>query len=169
MNIYNFHPETGEFIGRGLADADPLEPGNWLIPAYACKKAPPLVGENKVAVWNGSSWDIFDDFRGGMYYVDSKRPITINKIGEKIPEGASLVPIPPTSEELVVMALAKKDELLTAAALRIAPLEDAVDLGEATDADIVSLKSWKLYRVAVNRVEQQPGFPHEIEWPLSPS
>ncbi|HHR5826829.1 TPA: tail fiber assembly protein, partial [Providencia alcalifaciens] len=36
---------------------------------------------------------------------------------------------------------------------KIDSLQDAVDLEIATDAEIVSLKEWKKYRVLLNRVD----------------
>lgn len=36
---------------------------------------------------------------------------------------------------------------------KIAPLQDAVDLGEATDDEKARLLAWKKYRVQVNRVD----------------
>lgn len=81
-----------------------------------------------------------------------------------------LVDQPPRSvEELSASALSRRDALLSTAAIRIAPLQDAADLGEATDADTVNLKLWKQYRVAVNRVPSQPEFPMVIAWPVPPS
>ncbi|WP_306438080.1 tail fiber assembly protein [Mycoavidus sp. SF9855] len=51
------------------------------------------------------------------------------------------------------------------AALKAAPLQDAVDLKIATDDERQRLKAWKLYRVKLNRIEQQPGFPAQVDWP----
>lgn len=74
----------------------------------------------------------------------------------------------PTGEQLLQMAGAKRDEFLALAALRISPLQDAVDLDEATVQDVASLKQWKQYRIAVSRVSTQPGFPSTIQWPVTP-
>jgi len=74
-------------------------------------------------------------------------------------------PPPPTAAEV----LAERDERLREAAIRIAPLQDAVDLGEATPADEALLLAWKQYRIAVNRVTQQPGYPAAVNWPERPS
>jgi len=57
---------------------------------------------------------------------------------------------------------------MEAASVAIAPLQDASDLNMATDEELESLKAWKIYRVLLNRVEDQPGFPSEIEWPTQP-
>lgn len=51
----------------------------------------------------------------------------------------------------------------------IAPLQDAVDIDDATDAEEASLKLWKKYRVALNRLPDQPGYPNTIDWPASPA
>lgn len=34
MDIYHYDALTGEFLGQGKADPDPLQPDNWLIPAH---------------------------------------------------------------------------------------------------------------------------------------
>ena len=51
----------------------------------------------------------------------------------------------------------------------IAPLQDAVDIDDATDAEVLSLKAWKKYRVALNRLPDQPGYPTDIDWPAPPA
>lgn len=78
------------------------------------------------------------------------------------------VPLPPASDEILAMMLIERDRLLALAAIRIAPLQDAVDLEEATPDEVARLKLWKQYRIALNRVEQQAGYPAEIDWPRSP-
>lgn len=74
----------------------------------------------------------------------------------------------PTKEELTASANLERDSRLAEAAIRIAPLQDAVDLDEATDQEVADLKLWKQYRVLVNRVNAQPGFPSDISWPKRP-
>jgi len=66
-------------------------------------------------------------------------------------------------------ALQMRDQLLARAALRIAPLQDAVDLGEATPAEEAALTAWKQYRVKLNRVTLQAGFPANVDWPVEPA
>jgi len=75
---------------------------------------------------------------------------------------------PPTLEELTVNALQQRDSLLAAAAIRISPLQDAVDEDEATEKEVAALKAWKQYRIKLNRLQEQEGFPVEIAWPESP-
>lgn len=83
------------------------------------------------------------------------RPVTISAPGQ-------------TPQQILAGALSQRDRLITLAATRIAPLQDAVDLDDATEGDVANLKKWKQYRVAVNRVPDQAGFPNEIVWPVEP-
>ncbi|MFJ7312967.1 tail fiber assembly protein [Pseudomonas sp. NPDC098747] len=71
--------------------------------------------------------------------------------------------------QLVSEAMSKVDRLLEQAALRIAPLQDAVDIDEETEDEGVRLKAWKKYRVALNRLAEQPGYPQDIDWPITPT
>lgn len=73
---------------------------------------------------------------------------------------------PPVTAEQV---LATRDSLLALATLRIAPLQDAVDLDEATPEEVAQLKAWKQYRVKLSRIEQTAGFPASVEWPSAPN
>ncbi len=77
-------------------------------------------------------------------------------------------PPPPTPEQRAEMALYQRHALMNEATLKIAPLQDAVDLNIATDDEKQRLKAWKLYRVTLNRIEQHSSFSTEIEWPKPP-
>lgn len=56
MKIYHYSA-TGEFIGEGLADESPLEPGVFLIPANAVSIAPPPFDAAVERVkWTGDFW-----------------------------------------------------------------------------------------------------------------
>ncbi|EIO8860797.1 tail fiber assembly protein, partial [Salmonella enterica] len=57
-----------------------------------------------------------------------------------------------------------KKRLLQLATDKMAPLQDAVDLEEATDEEKARLNAWKKYRVLVNRVDTS-----KPEWPEAPS
>lgn len=59
--------------------------------------------------------------------------------------------------------------LMAHATTRIAPLQDAVDMDEASAKEAADLLLWKKYRIALNRVEQQVGFPASVQWPEIPS
>ncbi|MCV4343220.1 tail fiber assembly protein [Pseudomonas capsici] len=63
----------------------------------------------------------------------------------------------------------KTASLRAAADYAIAPLQDAVDIDDATDAEIALLKAWKKYRVALIRLPEQPSYPAKIDWPVVPA
>ena len=74
----------------------------------------------------------------------------------------------PTAEQVLAATNSKRDGVLAVATLRIAPLQYAVDLGSATDADKTNLQLWKQYSIDVNRVTEQTSYPNEITWPTPP-
>jgi hypothetical protein len=94
--------------------------------------------------------------------------------GETVHEGmvydgtsfSEYVPPAPSPAEVLATNMATRDALLAQAAIAIAPLQDAVDLDEATAAETALLKLWKQYRVAVNRVDLTQASP---AWPTAPS
>lgn len=61
----------------------------------------------------------------------------------------------------------KKQERLTQANNMIATLQDAVELGIATDSEKTLLTEWKTYRVVLNRI--RPEDAPEIDWPELPA
>ncbi|AKF53415.1 MULTISPECIES: tail fiber assembly protein [Pseudomonas] len=70
---------------------------------------------------------------------------------------------------LASAALLVRDQRLQDAATRIAPLQYAEELGDATEAEKASLLEWKRYSVELNRIEQTPDYPLQIKWPSPPS
>lgn len=90
--------------------------------------------------------DPFHVWRDGGWYLDEEA-LTASKVAE---------------------ILTSRDDKLRLSTLRIAPLQDAHDLGESTETEESLLISWKRYRIALNRIEQQPGYPVDVDWPMSP-
>lgn len=64
--------------------------------------------------------------------------------------------------------MAKRDKLLREAVQKIAPLQYAEDIGDASDQEQLALMEWKLYSVELNRIQHQAGFPTAITWPVLP-
>jgi hypothetical protein len=56
MKIFHYHSGTGVYLGSGLADESPLEPGVWLVPAHATSTAPPKAQAGKQQVWINGTW-----------------------------------------------------------------------------------------------------------------
>ncbi len=57
MRIFHID-DSGNFIGEGLADVDPLDSGRWLVPAGAVLDEPPAVPSGMRAVRVGSVWEV---------------------------------------------------------------------------------------------------------------
>lgn len=74
----------------------------------------------------------------------------------------------PTADQVIAAVLTRRDELFAVAARAIAPLQDAIDLDEAVAEERSEWTAWKQYRVALNRIQQQPDYPSSIEWPVAP-
>jgi hypothetical protein len=62
----------------------------------------------------------------------------------------------------------KLEQLNAEAALRIAPLQDAKELGVATLAELNKLEALQRYRIALMRLPQSEGWPAEVNWPEVP-
>lgn len=74
----------------------------------------------------------------------------------------------PSAEQLRHEVMTKRDQLLTAAGLRIAPLQDAVDLGKGTADTKEGLKRWKQYRIDVDEAAQKAVSLDTAAWPEQP-
>ncbi|WP_445497116.1 tail fiber assembly protein [Photorhabdus sp. SF281] len=103
--------------------------------------------------------DIFNEFSG------------MSPKGKRLSSGADGLPCwedipPPTKEELIAIAKAKKSQLIFLANEKITPLSDAVELDIATDEEMLLFKAWKKYRVMLNRVDTSKA--QEIDWPIVP-
>lgn len=89
------------YVCDTVADADPMQPGNWLIPAGCVEVAPPATGKNQAAQWQPESqtWRVIPDYRGQTVwrtdtwqYGGIATDIVI-KAGA-LPEGLTAVPPP---------------------------------------------------------------------------
>lgn len=76
-----------------------------------------------------------------------------------------LLDIPPV--DYVHLAEIKKSGLRGEADYIIAPLQDAVDVGDATEQEIYQLNLWKSFRMKLNRVDLSNA--PNIDWPEKPT
>lgn len=86
MQIWNYHPITGELLGSSVADPNPVEPGEWIVPAHATPMAPPERQDGHAVVFAGSSWANLPDHRGETWWVadatDNTAPHVVAAIGD---------------------------------------------------------------------------------------
>lgn len=95
------------FTQTEICSPDPLESQQrgeavWLLPANSTFVAPP-VEENKVAIWNGTAWELKEDNRGIEYWLPGDtwqtEPHKMEDLGP-LPDGALLERPEKTIEEL---------------------------------------------------------------------
>ncbi|EZI28379.1 tail fiber assembly protein [Pseudomonas extremaustralis] len=114
-----------------------------------------------------SGFAVRNDGEFGWRSVGGPADLFSNEVYSKV-EPPALVLSPPSVEELAVKAKVKRDQFLAVAANRMGPLQDAVEVGGATDEEVSRLALWKAYRIELNRIEGQEAFPVDISWPVSP-
>lgn len=82
MQIYNYSPVTGEFLGSDIARESPLEPGVFLMPACATDVAPPQFGASEAAVFANGAWSVVPDYREQTWFDKvSGAPCQITALG----------------------------------------------------------------------------------------
>lgn len=177
ITLYNFRADTNEFIGK----CDGFIPANTGLPAYSTNIAPPSAKAGFVAVFNSESgiWSLVEDHRGKRVYdIHTGEAMTINQLGKLPDDVVSVAPeghfvkwdgkkwVHDTEAEKlaqITQTIQQKESLLALAASKIAPLQDAVDLDIATEAEAALLLAWKKCRVLLNRVDIS-----KPEWPPLP-
>ncbi|EPO2770165.1 tail fiber assembly protein [Salmonella enterica subsp. enterica] len=174
IKIYNLRSDTNEFIGAG----DAYIPPHTGLPANCTDIAPPDIPASHIAIFDAETemWNLHEDHRGETVYdTQTGNPIYISEPGP-LPENVTLVSPDGEYQKWDGKAWVKDEAAETAAQLRqaeetksrllqiasekIAPLQDTVDLGVATDEEKSQLGEWKKYRVLVNRVDTtNPDWP----------
>lgn len=181
------HRGTGEYLGVCEADPSPLEPGVWVFPACGYQLEPPAVEPGFAAIINRdeSGWELLVDHRGAVVYgTDDGAPRVWQALGE-LPEGFTLqapetvfdtwqgdewvVDEAAQAEALRVAAYHKQSIAAQYATSRINTLQDAVDLGMASDDEAAALTGWKVYRVELSRLDITASAPADDAWPASPN
>lgn len=86
--------------------------------------------------------------------------------GNWIFDGKKITPRVIPKSELIAQAEETRAQLMAEANQKITPLQDAADLGIATDIELAQLKAWKTYRVLLSRVDVSTA--PNIAWPEVP-
>lgn len=67
--IYNYHPETGESLGKAAANVSPREEDVLLVPAFAAPEAPPVVGDRQCACYLDAAGQVPADYQAGAWQI----------------------------------------------------------------------------------------------------
>jgi hypothetical protein len=96
--IYFYHPSSGLLLGEGRADPDPMQPGQWLMPANATPESPLTQAQGQVVVFKQSAWHLLPDQRG-TWYDESGQAVQITDVQADV---AGLVRVAPPSADHVL-------------------------------------------------------------------
>jgi hypothetical protein len=93
--VYHFHCVTKEFVNEDAAHVDLLESKIkgvtiYMLPSLATYTAPPAKVEKKAAIFNGSDWDVVDDYRKVEVFDKKTGHPVEKKLGEKLKKTESL-------------------------------------------------------------------------------
>lgn len=93
--FYSYDSVTGEYIGKGLADINPVATQRtghnvYYAPAFATLYAPPELQEHKVAIFENGKWIVKDDYRG-CYVCDEGLNVQIIQNIGPLPNGTILI------------------------------------------------------------------------------
>ncbi|MCD1265529.1 hypothetical protein [Shinella sumterensis] len=101
MNVYHFHHSTGEYLGSSEPDADPLDPGNVLVPAFATLAEPLEPAAGFAIVFVDDEWSHIADHRNEFWWEAGGRRVKIDFLGDPAERGLldeepKIEPDPPT-------------------------------------------------------------------------
>ncbi|UVL00501.1 tail fiber assembly protein [Pseudomonas sp. B21-048] len=165
----------------------PVVPGLGVeIPSNAVRLTQPLEHAKPGHVWvmvDGLPEERVD-YRGVVYRTDNGKSLLWREVAE-LPNTVTAKAWPGThyywtgddweldqsalAAEKKAQVLLERDTLMQHAQLRIAPLHYAEQLQLITQDEQTALLGWMRYCVELNRLEQSPEFPMNMEWPVPPT
>lgn len=147
-------------------------------PAQAAPDAPPEIPSGMLArrLPDDSGWELVADTLGVWYdatgsqvRIDSLDVDVSTLIREAQPDRTSMLvdgAWVPDPVKVAAAGKAKADADVAAGmaetARQIAVLQDAADLGIATDAEAQAYTEWRRYRVLLSRVQSDPAYPNVV-------
>ena len=192
ISLYPFSPDTRIYIGDPQPwPLDPVEtdlvgePVHALLsdPPQSAPDAPPDVPEGMLArrLNDDSGWELVHDTLGIWYDSEGQR-VHVDSLETDV-SAFTRIPPPNDMSMLVdgewaddpakVSAAAKyaADSAvavgMSVAARQIAVLQDAVELGMATQAESDAYTAWRRYRVLLSRAQSDPAYP-DVVLPVQP-
>ena len=192
ISLYPFSPDTRIYIGDPQPwPLDPVETDLVGEPVYAllsdppqsAPDAPPDVPEGMLArrLNDDSGWELVHDTLGIWYDSEGQR-VHVDSLETDV-SAFTRIPPPNDMSMLVdgewaddpakVSAAAKSaaDSAvavgMSVAARQIAVLQDAVELGMATQAESDAYTAWRRYRVLLSRAQSDPAYP-DVVLPVQP-
>lgn len=178
--VFNYDGLTREFLSQSTE----FLPVGVSIPANACTDKPLIAKKGYVVCRNSqlTGWEYLADHRGEtVWNIKTGTGQQITVLGDYPTDTTIYPPSTPydkwngerwvTDEAAkvaaeIAQATATKSALIKSAAAKIEPLQDAVDLGMATDDEKARFNAWRKYRVLLARVDTSTA--PAILWPGIP-
>lgn len=105
-------------------------------------------------------------YHPALEWIDITSLSTPPEIGYIYSNGAFSAPVKKSVNDALIATM-KFTLLIEEATKKITPLQDAVDIGIATEDEVERLGEWKKYRVLLSRIDIESG--SEIQWPDKPA
>ena len=191
QQLYPFDPITRIYSGPQPWPLDPVETdmagepvyAMLSVPAQAAPDAPPEIPSGMLArrLPDDSGWELVADTLG-VWYDATGSQVRIDSLDVDVSALTREAPLDRTSmrvdgawvpDPAKVAAAAKvsADAAVSAgmaeAARQIAVLQDAVDLGIATQAESEAFTAWRTHRVLLSRLKSDPAYPN-VAFPVQP-
>ncbi|MFV8875327.1 tail fiber assembly protein [Serratia fonticola] len=166
INLQRYVPDD-YFCGEGVQYFKDASGKDWFESLSKFTKKYALAIDNDSGAIRSISEDVSRIYPVGLTVVEvDSLPDGCDISGRWIFKSGQVAPREITQQELIATATKKKTELMLVATKKMAPLQDAVELGIADDNEIKKLDAWKVFRVNLNRIDvtQAP----DIEWPIEP-
>lgn len=181
LTVYNIEPVQREYQQAAIE----YLPEGVGLPALSFVDKPTLPNKAGLALVrsvDGTAWETLPDYRGQtVYNTVTGEPQTVAAIGDLPREVTLEVPATPfdkwngkkwvtdAREQQQAAVDAAQQELMLRqqkAESAIAPLETAIRLNMATEAEKAALTAWETYSVLLNRVDTTTA--PDVAWPQSP-
>ena len=184
MRVYLGSPQPWPIDPVGTASANAPVYAQLAVPAQSAADAPPDIPPGMLArrLPDDSGWELVADTLG-TWHDASGQPVHIDSLSADVsalsreapPDGTSMLvdgAWVPDPAKVAAAAKVSADAAVAAgmaeAARQIAVLQDAVDLGMATDAEAALYTDWRRYRVLISRVQSDPAYP-DVTLPQQPA
>jgi hypothetical protein len=164
--IYNYHPDTGEYLAQSRADESPLEPGVYLLPAHSTDLAPPQPPDKMVAVFRGGAWHVEEDHRGKTYWLADGSRHTVSAIGPTPADALNKAPEPPPSQIALSKRIARNAALARTDWLVIRHQDDLLS-ARAPTLNETQLDAVLSYRKALRDLPSTQHWPF-VDLPVTP-
>lgn len=186
MLIHQYSSSTGEYVSSQLADINPKNPEEWLIPAFSTSDPLPDRTPKTWPFRRDDKWVMLPDYRGlVLYRQDTGEQAELLMAGTTPAEnGLAETPRPSSDhvwrdgewqlDEARVAkrahdtAMAEFEALMTMARDKNRGKSDALAAGMLTTEEKYYFQAWSAFQLALVRIIESDGFPSGTQWPGEP-